>query len=541
MSAPVPDTPPHRYTAALAGRIETDWQDRWSREGTFHAANPVGDLAPTDGAPLPADKTYVLDMFPYPSGAGLHVGHPLGYIGTDVWGRYLRMTGHNVLHTIGFDSFGLPAEQYAIRTGTHPAVTTDQNIARYRAQLRRLGFGHDERRSVATTDPAFVRWTQWIFTRLFDAFYDTAQRRARPIAELVAEFAAGERPVPGGRVWADLDRVERAALLDQHRLVYAAEGPVNWCPGLGTVLSNEEVTARRPQRHRQLPGVQAHPAAVDDADHRVRGPADRRPGPAGLAGVDQDHAAQLDRPFERRAGSVRRGRLAGVRRGLHDPTGHAVRGHLRRPRPRAPAGGRDRRRHPGRPGSTPDGPGTPPTPAEAVAVYRRDAAAKSDLDRQENREKTGVFVGTSAINPVERRADPDLRRRLRADGLRDRRDHGRARPGHPRPSSSPGSSDCRWSGPSLRPMIIRRDEAFTGDGEVINSANDEVSLNGLGDRPGEDHHHGVAAAEGSRAARDPVQAARLAVLAAALLGRAVPDRPRRRRVGARAARRACCP
>ena len=241
MNEPGSTIPPFRYTPALAGQIEAAWQERWTREETFHAANPVGELSPPDGV-LPADKTFLLDMFPYPSGAGLHVGHPLGYISTDCLGRFLRMTGRNVLHTIGFDAFGLPAEQYAIRTGTHPAVTTASNIERFRAQLRRLGLGHDQRRSVSTTEPGFLRWTQWIFSRLFESWYDAEQQRARPIDELVAEFAAGDRSLAHDRTWDDLDPVERAAVLDQYRLAYVADGPVNWCPGLGTVLSNEEVT-----------------------------------------------------------------------------------------------------------------------------------------------------------------------------------------------------------------------------------------------------------------------------------------------------------
>src|SRR5262245_38087053 len=143
-------SPPHRYTAALAGEIEARWQDRWERDGTFHTPNPVGPLADPEGTPIAragAGRLYVLDFFPYPSDAGLHVGHPLGYIGTDTYARFHRMTGHNVLHTMGFDAFGLPAEQYAIETGTHPRITTQANIARYRAQLRRFGLAYDQRRS----------------------------------------------------------------------------------------------------------------------------------------------------------------------------------------------------------------------------------------------------------------------------------------------------------------------------------------------------------------------------------------------------------
>ncbi len=182
-------------------------------------------------------------MFPYPSGAGLHVGHPLGFIGTDVLGRYLRMNGRNVLHAMGFDAFGLPAEQYAVQTGTHPRKTTEDNIQRYRAQLRQLGLAHDDRRSVATTDVEFYRWTQWIFLQIFNSWYDEKQQKARPIAELEAEFAAGKRRTPDGRGWCELTRAEQRSVIDGYRLAYISEAPVNWCPGLGTVLANEEVTA----------------------------------------------------------------------------------------------------------------------------------------------------------------------------------------------------------------------------------------------------------------------------------------------------------
>ena len=187
-------------------------------------------------------KFYLLDFFPYPSGIGLHVGHPLGYIGTDVFGRYLRMTGHHVLHPFGFDTFGLPAEQYAIDTGQHPAVTVQHNADVMRRQLRRLGLGHDRRREILTSDPSFYRWTQWIFLQIFNSWYDPDRGRARPVGELVAEFAAGRRPVPGGRAWASLSAGEQSNVVDGHRLAYLAEEVVNWCPGLGTVLADEEVT-----------------------------------------------------------------------------------------------------------------------------------------------------------------------------------------------------------------------------------------------------------------------------------------------------------
>jgi leucyl-tRNA synthetase len=228
------ETPPFRYDARLANEIELRWQDRWDSDGTFRTPS----LPASSGRP----KFYLLDFFPYPSGIGLHVGHPLGYIGTDVFGRYLRMTGHHVLHPFGFDTFGLPAEQYAIDTGQHPAVTVQHNAAVMRRQLRRLGLAHDRGREILTSDPSYYRWTQWIFLQIFNSWYDPARGQARPVSELIAEFASGRRTVPGGRPWASLPAGEQRDVIDGHRLAYLAVEVVNWCPGLGTVLADEEVT-----------------------------------------------------------------------------------------------------------------------------------------------------------------------------------------------------------------------------------------------------------------------------------------------------------
>ncbi len=193
------DTPPHRYTAELAGDIERSWQQRWTDAGTFDVANPVARW-PRRRHPGAGRQDVRPGHVPVPLGGGLHVGHPLGYIATDVYARYYRMTGRNVLHALGFDAFGLPAEQYAIQTGTHPRTRTEANIVNFRRQLGRLGLGHDARRSFSTTDVEFYKWTQWIFLQIFNAWFDPELNRARPIAELVAEFEAGTgRRVTAGR------------------------------------------------------------------------------------------------------------------------------------------------------------------------------------------------------------------------------------------------------------------------------------------------------------------------------------------------------
>ena len=210
--------------------IERKWQAWWAANKTFKV---VEDPA--------KPKFYVLDMFPYPSGAGLHVGHPLGYIASDIFSRYKRLRGFNVLHPMGYDAFGLPAEQYAIQTGQHPEVTTEKNIARYREQLDRIGFSYDWDREVRTCDPAYYKWTQWAFLQMFDSWYDPDRDQARPISELVARFeTTGYGDVSPER-WAAASDKEKSDILMGYRIAYQGETSVNWCEGLGTVLANDEV------------------------------------------------------------------------------------------------------------------------------------------------------------------------------------------------------------------------------------------------------------------------------------------------------------
>ncbi|UGQ09822.1 leucine--tRNA ligase [Yinghuangia sp. ASG 101] len=397
-------TEPHRYTAAMAGAIELRWQDRWEAEGTFEAPNPAGPLAEPDKV-AGREKMFVMDMFPYPSGAGLHVGHPLGFIATDVFSRFKRMTGFNVLHTLGYDAFGLPAEQYAVQTGTHPRVTTEANIANMRRQLRRLGLGHDKRRSVATTDPGYYRWTQWIFLRIRNSWYDeTADGgagRARPIAELVEQFEKGTRAVPDGREWADLSRAEQADVVDGFRLAYLSEAPVNWCPGLGTVLANEEVTADGRSERGNFPvfkrSLKQWMMRITAYSDRLLDDLDKLDWPEPIKlmqrnWIGRSEGAHIDFRFAGhedvgvRVFTTRQDTLFGATYMVLAPEHDLVETVV----PDAwPAG-------------TPEAwTGGAATPAEAVAAYRAEAAAKTEVERQtEGKDKTGVFTGAYAVNPA---------------------------------------------------------------------------------------------------------------------------------------------
>ncbi|MBP5210446.1 MAG: class I tRNA ligase family protein, partial [Bacteroidales bacterium] len=220
--------------------IEKKWQQYWAEKKVFEVK--------TDPS---KPKYYVLDMFPYPSGAGLHVGHPLGYIASDIYSRYKRLKGFNVLHPMGYDAFGLPAEQYAIQTGQHPAITTKNNIARYRSQMDKIGFSYDWSREVRTCDPSYYKWTQWAFLQMFNHWYCNKCGKAQPISSLVEIFekegngkvdaACGEVENFTAEQWRSMSEEAQQNILMQYRIAYQGETSVNWCPKLGTVLANDEV------------------------------------------------------------------------------------------------------------------------------------------------------------------------------------------------------------------------------------------------------------------------------------------------------------
>jgi leucyl-tRNA synthetase len=374
-------------------QIEPKWQERWESAKTFHAPNP-GDPGFDPAKP----KYYVLDMFPYPSGSGLHVGHPEGYTATDIISRYKKMRGFNVLHPMGWDAFGLPAEQYAIKTGQHPAVTTRENVDRFRAQLKRIGFAYDWQREVNTTDPGYYRWTQWIFLKLYNSYLDPFLKKARPISLL--EDALADTPenvdqwknddyLTGLRAYTgDLPpqrRQEvREAIIDQHRLAYVSEAPVNWCPALGTVLANEEVidgksevgghpVERRPMRQWMLRITAYAQRLIDELD-----------------GLDWPESIKLLQRnwIGRSEGAEVQFTVAGTEDRITVFT----------TRPDTLYGATYMVLAPEHPLVDKIVSGEQ---AGAIAEYREKTARKSDLERTElAKEKSGVWTGAYAVNPV---------------------------------------------------------------------------------------------------------------------------------------------
>jgi len=342
-------------------RLEPKWQAIWDEARTFHAPNP-GEPNFDPAKP----KFYVLDMFPYPSGAGLHVGHPEGYTATDIIARYKRLNGFNVLHPMGWDAFGLPAEQYAIKTGQHPAITTRENVAKFKAQLKRIGFSYDWEREINTTDPAYYKWTQWIFLQIYNSWFNPETKKAEPISTY------------------------RGADPDSVRLAYVAEVPVNWCPELGTVLANEEVidgksevggfpVVRRPMRQWIL--------RITAFAERLADELENLDWPQGIKllqrnWIGRSEGAEIDFPIAGIADSIR------VFTTRHDTIYGANYMVLAPEHPLVDRLTTEDRR-------------------TDVARYRDEVAAKSDLERTDlAKEKTGVFIGAHAINPVNQEKIP---------------------------------------------------------------------------------------------------------------------------------------
>ncbi|RKY08898.1 MAG: leucine--tRNA ligase [Planctomycetota bacterium] len=349
--------------------IEKKWQDYWETRRTFKAWEPAS-IDPASTCDDSRPKYYVLDMFPYPSGQGLHVGHPESYTATDIVARYKRMKGFNVLHPFGWDAFGLPAEQYAVQTGTHPAVTTQKNIDNMRRQIKSLGFSYDWDRQVDTTDPNYYKWTQWIFLKFYNSYFDDAEQKAKPIEQL---------PVPEG-----LSDDERRRYIDDHRLAYESQAPVNWCPALGTVLANEEVigglsergghpVVRKPMRQWML--------RITKYCRRLLDGLDECDWPASIKKLQRDWigesiGAEVDfkvNGFDEviRVFTTRPDTLFGATYMVLAPE-HRLVDVI-----------------------------TTDEHKDAVKEYVEKAATKSDLDRTDlAKEKTGRFTGAFAINPV---------------------------------------------------------------------------------------------------------------------------------------------
>jgi leucyl-tRNA synthetase len=350
--------------------FEPKWQQHWEQNNTFHAPNPD-----ESGFDPKKPKFYVLDMFPYPSGEGLHVGHPEGYTATDILARYKRFKGFNVLHPMGWDAFGLPAEQFAIKTGRHPSVATSQNVERFKAQLKRIGFSYDWPREVNTTDPDYYKWTQWIFLRLYNSWFNPKKRGARPIEELIRQRL---------EQFPDEPEDERREFIDSYRLAYVMEAPVNWCPELGTVLANEEVVdgksevggfpvVRRPMRQwmlritayadrliEELEGLD-WPEPIKALQRNWIGRSEGAQVTFPVAGIDEAITVFTTRPDT----------LFGATYVVLAPENRLV----------------DLI--------------TTETQRVAVAQYKQQVESKSDLERTDlARDKTGVFSGAFAINPV---------------------------------------------------------------------------------------------------------------------------------------------
>ena len=433
--------------------IEPRWQKYWEDRETFHS-----EEIPTK------PKAYILDMYPYPSGAGLHVGHPEGYTATDILSRYRRMRGYSVLHPMGWDAFGLPAERYAMQTNVHPRITTEQNIATFRRQIRMLGLSYDWSREVDTTDPGYYRWTQWIFLRMYDSWFDPRIRRAAPIGTLIGEFTtkgSSGFPVEDGfsaEEWRAKPARERQEILSRFRLAYVAEIPVNWCEALGTVLANEEVpewtekgytVERRPMRQWMM-RITAYADRLLEDSAALDWPSSTLEQQRNWIG--RSEGAEIAFPLpgkgaEIRVFTTRPDTIFGATYMVLAPEHSLVAGL------------------------------TDPGMRAAVDEYRATSMLRSDLERGADAGKTGVFTGGFATNPATGKnipvwiADYVLSGygtgAIMAVPAHDQRDYDFAK---------------KFSLPIV--SVIRGGEAvegaFTEEGVSVNSSNAEISLDGLG-------------------------------------------------------------
>jgi hypothetical protein len=477
--------------------IEPKWQRHWAEQQTFRAWNP-GERVPADhplarrhapARPEQLPKFYILDMFPYPSGAGLHVGHPEGYTATDILARYRRACGYHVLHPMGWDAFGLPAEQYALKTGQHPRQTTEANIANFKRQIKALGFSYDWSREIDTTDPRYFKWTQWIFLKLYHSWFNPATGKAEPIETLPypPELSGG-----AGATAAGLE-AKRRAYRDSQRLAYVSEAPVWWCEQLGTVLANEEVldgksevggfpVVRKPMRQWMLRITAYAQRLLQDLDtlewsdslkEMQRNWIGRSEGAEVPFTVQHDSQTPAQHrvipgPFVLAVFTTRPDTLFGATYMVLAPEHGFLDLWL--------AQGLV-------PGQWP--PGTPTawtagaaTPRAALEHYRQFAASKSDLERTElAKEKTGVFTGVYAINPVNRQRIPIWI----ADYVLASYGTGAimAVPGH-------DTRDLEFARKFHLPIVqvVQPPQGldwpgYLDDGIAVNSANSEVSLNGL--------------------------------------------------------------
>jgi len=463
---------PYRYDARLAGEIETRWQAYWDEHETFRQPNP-GEPGFDPRKP----RYYVLDMFPYPSGAGLHVGHPEGYTATDILARYKRMRGYNVLHPMGWDAYGLPAEQYAIQTGVHPAKTTRRAIETFRRQLKRFGFSYDWSREFGTIDEDYYRWTQWIFLQIYGAWFDTRANRARPVAELVEEAENGHlgigtdgelvwidvdesaAPPAGVRLWDELDEDARRDFIDGQRLAYVGEPVVNWCPKLGTVLANEEVIDGRSERG-------GHPVFRKPLKQwlfRITAYADRL-----LEGLDQVDWPESTRTQQ--AEWIGRSEGADIDFPIGGTDGDAfVRVYTTRPDTIF--------------GATfmvvaPEHPVLARVDDPKVRAYVDTAKARSELERMETKEKTGVDTGLRAVNPATGETIPVWVADYVLMGY-----------GHGAIMAVPGGDErdydfARAYGLPVRTVVLHPDGSqpdgcYAGEGIAVNSSGSGISLDGL--------------------------------------------------------------